>query len=201
MRKFFALMLCASLTMLTGAALTGCQTEKIPDSSTPKVAAALAPATPAPAAPVSPIRIKAGAPAPFTDSTGNVWLADQGFDGGETVERPDTAIANTKDPGLYQSEHYSMTFFSYKLPNGKYLARLHFAETYEGITEAGQRVFSFNVQGRDFKDFDVWAKAGGSNRAYVEAVSVEVTNGVFRIDFTANVENPQINAIEIIPQP
>ena len=201
MRKFFALMLCASLTMLTGVALTGCRTEKIPDSSTPKVAAALAPATPTPAALVSPIRIKAGAPASFTDSSGNVWLADQGFDGGETVERPDTAIANTKDPGLYQSEHYLMTSFSYKLPNGKYLARLHFAETYEGITEAGQRVFSFNVQGRDFKDFDVWAKAGGSNRAYVETVSVEVTNGVFRIDFTANVENPQINAIEIIPQP
>jgi hypothetical protein len=56
------------------------------------------------------------------------------------------------------------------------------------------------VQGKEFKDFDVWAKAGGSNRAYVEAVPVEVTDGEFRITFTRQVENPAIKAIEIIPQ-
>ena len=47
-----------------------------------------------------------------------------------------------------------MTAFSCKVPNGKYLAKLYFAETYEGITAAGQRVFSFDVQGKAFKDFD-----------------------------------------------
>jgi hypothetical protein len=56
------------------------------------------------------------------------------------------------------------------------------------------------VQGHEFKDFDVWAKAGGANKAYIETVPVEVTNGEFKIVFTPNVENPQINAIEIIPQ-
>ena len=60
--------------------------------------------------------------------------------------------------------------------------------------------FSFNVQGHEFKDFDVWVKAGGPNRAYIETVPVTVTNGVFRIDFITNIENPEINAIEIIPQ-
>jgi hypothetical protein len=146
------------------------------------------------------VRIKAGVGAPLTDSSGNVWLADQGFDAGDTVERPEAPITNTKDPGLYQSEHYSMNSFSYKIANGKYTAKLHFAETFEGITGPGERVFSFNVQGREFKDFDVWAKAGGANRAYVETVPVEVTNGQFKIDFTSKIENPQINAIEIIPQ-
>ncbi len=58
-----------------------------------------------------------------------------------------SAIANTKDPALYRSEHYSMESFSCDVPNGKYLAKLHFAETFEGITGEGQRVFSFNVQG------------------------------------------------------
>jgi hypothetical protein len=47
----------------------------------------------------------------------------------------------------------------------------------------------------------VFAKAGGSNRAYVENVPVEVTNGKFQIKFTSNIENPQINAIELIAQP
>jgi alcohol dehydrogenase (cytochrome c) len=60
--------------------------------------------------------------------------------------------------------------------------------------------FPTSVQGREFKDFDIWAKAGGPNRAYVETVPVEVTNGEFRIDFTSQIENPEINAIEIIPQ-
>jgi enterochelin esterase-like enzyme len=151
-------------------------------------------------APSATIRIKAGSSAPFTDSSGNVWQADQGFSGGDTIERPDLAIANTKDAGLFRSEHYSMDSFSIKVPNGKYVAKLYFAETYEGITGPGQRVFSFNVQGHEFKDFDVWVKAGGPNRAYVETVPVEVTNGEFKIIFTSNIENPQINAIEIIPQ-
>ena len=115
------------------------------------------------------------------------------------VERPDAVIANTKDQGLYQAEHYSMSSFSCKIPNGKYIAKLHFAETYDGITGPGERVFTMNVQGHEFKDFDTYKKAGGSNRAYVETVPVEVTNGTFKIDFTANVENPQINAIKITP--
>jgi alpha-N-arabinofuranosidase len=162
-------------------------------------------AAPAPASATAPaagkvIRIKAGQSEPFKDSAGNVWEAERGFEGGNTIERPDIEIANTKEPGLYRSEHYSMDSFSCDVPNGKYTVNLHFAETFEGITGEGQRVFSFDVQGHDFKDFDVWKKAGGSNRAYIVTVPVEVTNGKFKITFTSNIENPQINAIEIIPQ-
>jgi hypothetical protein len=94
-----------------------------------------------------------------------------------------------------------MNAFSCKIQNGKYLAKLYFAETYAGITGPGQRVFSYSVQGHEFKDFDIWAKAGGPNRAYIENVPVEVTNGEFRIAFTRQIENPAIKAIEIIPQP
>ena len=110
------------------------------------------------------------------------------------------AVTRTEEPGLFRSEHYSMSAFSCKIPNGEYLAKLYFAETYSGITGPGQRVFSFNVQGKEFKDFDIWVKTGGPNRAYIETVPVEVTNGEFRITFTPQVENPCINAIEIIPQ-
>jgi hypothetical protein len=93
-----------------------------------------------------------------------------------------------------------MTAFSQKVPNGKYLVKLYFAETYQGITGAGQRVFSFDVQGKEFKDFDVWEKADGFRRAYIESVPVEVTKGELRITFTRQVDNPAIKAIEIIPQ-
>jgi hypothetical protein len=148
------------------------------------------------------IRIRAGDTAPFTDASGNVWLADQGFADGETILRPgDMKIENTKDPALYRAERYSMTAFSHPLPNGNYTVKLHFAETFDGITGPGQRVFSFNVEGQEFKDFDVWVKAGGAQRAYVETVPVAITDGKLDIKFTPSVQNPEINGIEIIPAP
>lgn len=192
--------------------VAGCQSSKTtccvkPESAVAPVSASVpttptAVANPAPAATPAVgtvIRIKAGASSPFTDSSGNVWAAEQGFNGGDSVERPDAAIANTKDPGIYRSEHYSMDSFSCPVANGKYLVKLHFAETYDGIEGPGQRVFSFNVQGHEFKDFDVWVKAGGPFKAYVESVPVEITDGNLKITFTSNIENPQINGIEIIP--
>ena len=145
------------------------------------------------------IRIRAGTTAQHTDESGVVWLADQGFDGGDTVDRGDITVANTKTPSLYQTERYSMNGFSRAVANGKYTVKLHFAETYDGIGGVGNRVFGFNVEGKEFKDFDVTAKAGGDMRAYVETVEVEVKDGKLDISFTSQVENPVINALEIIP--
>lgn len=114
---------------------------------------------------------------------------------------PAAGVTGTQDPALFQSERFGMRTFSSRLPNGKHLAKLYFAETYEGITRPGQRVFTLNAQGKELKDFDIWTKAGGPRRAYVETVPVEVTDGEFRIVFTPQVENPAIKAIEVIPQP
>lgn len=191
----------------------GCQSEKAPATS-PQSSQAAAPVAAAPdvAAPAAaatvpgsnllqpPVRIDAGASAPFTDAAGNQWLPDQGFEGGDVAERDaNLPIANTTDAAVYRTEHYSMDSFSVKIPNGKYTVLLHFAETFEDITGPGQRVFSFNVNGQDFKDFDVWVKAGGRQRAYVETVNVDVTDGTLKIVFTPGVENPEINGIEILP--
>ena len=198
-----------NILALSAILLAGCQSSKTTDSQKPEAAvpatapAAVAPApTPAPAVPAGlsfPLRIKAGTTAPIKDAEGNTWLPEQGFADGDTVERSDLQIENTKTPEVYRSEHYSMSKFSVNVPNGKYTVKLHFCETYEGIEGPGQRVFSFNVMGHEFKDFDVWVKAGGPRKPYVETVNVNVTGGKLDINFTSNVENPQINAIEIIP--
>lgn len=149
--------------------------------------------------PAEIIRIKAGATAPLTDETGVVWRADTGFTDGDTIDRSDLTIENTKTPSLYRAERYGMSAFHWKLANGKYQVKLHFAETYEGISAAGERVFGFNVEGKEFKGFDVFKAAGGVRRAYVETVDVEVKDGSLDITFTSQVENPEINALEIIP--
>ena len=171
---------------------------------------AAAPATTSPTSPAAPakaaaaksaIRINAGASAADVDAKGTAWLPDQGFIGGDTIDRGSIPIANTETPSVYRTEHYDMSGFTYKLPNGKYTVRLHFAETFEEITGTGQRVFTINIAGHVFKDFDVWAKAGGGQRAYVETVSVEITDGKLDITFTSNIQSPEINGIEIIPAP
>jgi hypothetical protein len=170
-------------------------------------AVAAAPAATAAAAPsatktvLPPVRIKAGGSDSFKDADGNTWLPDQGFTDGETADRPDVQITGTKSPAIYRGERYSMTSFTYSVPNGKYTVKLHFCETYEGITDKGQRVFSFSVQGHETKDLDVFDKAGGAMHAYIVTVPVEVTNGKVDITFTPNVENPEINGIEILPNP
>lgn len=205
--------------LLAGAAVSalifssGCQSSSKETTAAATPAPAVAPMSAAAAAAVArpavtlaaipmAIRIDAGNSTPFTNTDGTVWLADQGFADGETVERPDIEVANAgADQEVYHTEHYGMSAFSQPLPNGKYTVKLHFAETYDGITDKGERVFSFNVQGQDFKDFDVFDKAGGPLRAYVVTVPVDVANGKLDIAFTSNIENPEINGIEIIPNP
>jgi hypothetical protein len=110
----------------------------------PKPAQAPAAAAPAPAARTA-FRINCGDTESYTDKVGNTWAVDQelgdgrtwGADDGMTIDRGDIPIAGTDAPRVYQTERYSMAAYKFTLPNGKYMVRLHFCETYEGITAAG----------------------------------------------------------------
>src|SRR5579871_5185839 len=132
---------CLSISSLSALLLAGCQSASDKPSSTSSSMSTSTPAASTPAAPAStatstepkvalPIRIKAGG-AGFTDSSGNVWQADHGFTDGDTVERPELTITNATNQRIYQSERYSMTKFTQPLPNGKYVVKLHFCETFE----------------------------------------------------------------------
>jgi hypothetical protein len=166
-------------------------------------------AAPAPAARTA-VRVNCGDTESYTDKSGNTWAADQewaagktwGADDGMTVDRGDISITGTDASRVYQTERYSMAAYKFTLPNGKYTVRLHFCETYEGITAAGERVFSVSLQGKEvLKDLDVLKEAGGSVKPLIkEFKGVAVDNGQLVIGFTPNVENPQINGIEIAPE-
>jgi hypothetical protein len=137
----------------------------------------------------------------FKDAAGNVWISEQGFEDGVPLERdPRLPVMNTDTPALYWAERYNVSRFKATLPNGRYLVRLHFAEMYPVIQKAGERVFSFNVEGQEFKNFDIVARAGGSRRAYIESVPVEVQDGELTIAFTRKIQHTVINGIEIIPR-
>jgi hypothetical protein len=159
-----------------------------------------APASAKPAAEAGILRIIAGLSEPLKDEAGVIWQPTEGFADGLTIHRPGTEIGRTKTPSVYCSERFGMSKFTQKVPNRKYTVKLHFAITYEGITEAGQCVFSVNVEGKEVKDLDIWEKAGGPRRAYVETVTVNVEDGQLDITFTAKSENPAISAIEVVPE-
>jgi hypothetical protein len=151
-----------------------------------------------------PVYILAGYDANKT-IRGTNWLAgDKFFADGQILERPDITIvtnANTGPAIIYQAERYSMSKFTYApVPNGDYTLKLHFCETFEGITGAGQRIFGYTVKGDGpaVKDFDVFATANGAMKPVVKTVPITVTNRTIEVLFESQVENPQINAIEIV---
>lgn len=183
--------------MLVGVSiLAGCQSTS--SSAGSAQTAEKSPGLPTPA--INPIRINAGASVAYKDSQGHLWLADQGFADGQTVDRGEIEISGTSIPVIYRTEHHSMTAFSQPVPNGNYTVKLHFAETFPRITDKGQRVFSIKVEDKEIKDLDVFAKAGGARKALIETVPVTVTDGKLDITFTAGTQNPEINGIEIYPR-
>ncbi len=148
------------------------------------------------------IRIKAGSEKPIKDKEGNEWQKDTGFADGNVEDRAGIKIENTRIPEVYTSERWGMTAYALPVPNGTYTVKLHFAETYDGISAADMRVFDVNVEGTDIKNLDVFKEAGGGLKALVKTVKVEVKDGKLNIKFTPHDDknNPEINGIEIIPE-
>ena len=143
----------------------------------------------------------------YTDGQGRLWAADRAFtDGswgyfwGGSASSTTNAIANTNDDPLYQTDHWwgasAEPGYKFSVANGQYQVTLKFAET--SATAAGQRVFDVRVAGVTVLSyFDIFAVAGGANRAYDQTVTATVTDGLLRLAFIQRTGNPKINAIEI----
>ena len=155
--------------------------------------------------PATAIRVNVGGPA-YTDSGSNVWSADTGFNTGTALSWPaNTAIAGTSDPALYRNERWDapsapVMTYTFNVPNGTYTVRLHFAENYSPLFAVGQRVFDVNIQGvLAFDNLDVFAQAG-ARTALIKTATATVTNGTLSIAFVHQVEDPFVDAIEILSQ-
>jgi endoglucanase len=156
------------------------------------------------------LRVNCGAYESYTDNAGNVWLPDQYFEEGQawgvidgmTIDRGDLGITGTDCPRIYETERYSLSAYKFIVPNGKYTVRLHFAETFEGITGEGQRVFSVSINDQIvLDDLDLYKEVGDWQKPIVkEFKNVAVTNKELVIGFTFNIENPEINGIEILSE-
>jgi len=156
------------------------------------------------------LHVNCGAIEPYTDKAANVWLPDQDMEEGlkwgavygMTLDHGDLGITGTDAPKIYEAERYSMDAYEFIVPNGKYTVRLHFAETYEGIADVGERVFSVTINDKTvLKDFDPFEAAGGYEKPIVkEFKGVNVTGAKLTIGFIPDIENPEINGIEILSE-
>lgn len=177
----------------------------------PEIIASPTPVTPTPAIPpvsstpvilgLKPlwekaIRINAAAQTPFTDSAGNVWEADRGFIGGNTIDHGNFQVEGTDNPTIYHTERFGLSGYSLPVANGPYLVRLHFTEAY--FTHARERIFSVNVGGVEFRNMDVF-DAVGFHHALIKEATVNVSDGKLDINFSSSVNLPEINALEIVP--
>jgi hypothetical protein len=157
----------------------------------------------------APVRIACGQASSYTDSAGNVWSADAGFFNTGNTFTTSHAIAGTPDPALYQNDRWSAVgwstgkaamVYTIPVPSGAWTLNLYFSENY--VTAVGQRVFNVKVNGNPFlTNFDIFFMAGGQFTANKQADTI-ISTGTVTIEFdhvAPAVQNPQINAIELLP--
>jgi hypothetical protein len=147
-----------------------------------------------------PVRVKCGGPA-YTDSRGQAWSADFGFNGGQ-VSSYAGPVSGTSDPALFQHGRWSDSptlTYSFPAANGSYHVNLYFVENYSQDEKIGGRVFNVKVGGTTvFPNLDVFA-AVGANAALIKSTDTTVTNGSLQIQFDNVVDHAKIEAIEILP--
>lgn len=161
------------------------------------------------------VRMNTGGP-DYNDVFGEFWIGHQipeykvggVASGAQTGKFGDSAdyggpfeISNTTDDTLYQTYYFSKQVnnggFNYTrtLANGDYQVTLHFAETF--FTQDGQRVFDVAIEGVNvLNDFDV-VKEVGPFTATARTFAVTIADGTLNIDFSNEVNNAFLNALEI----
>ena len=149
----------------------------------------------------NPIRVNCGGSG-YTDSKGQFWQADNGFNGGWAGTPVTATIAGTADQKLFQTARYAQTNgsslkYSFPVAPGSYHVNLYFSETYPGAEKIGGRVFNVKLQGlATFQNLDIFA-AVGANTALVKGADILATDGSVSIELDSITQLADIDAIEI----
>lgn len=146
-------------------------------------------------------------PAAVKDRAGNLWHADNYFQGGTISDEP-RQITGTPDPELYSQERYG--HFTYSIPvdpSGRYTVVLYFAEHYwmpgpTGPGAVGRRVFRVFSDGTMLLDnFDI-AKEAGSLHALMKTFYHlrPSPEGKLNLTFDPIANYATVSAIEVIDE-
>lgn len=96
--------------------------------------------------------------------------------------------------------NWKLPMLSYNFPvsiGQKVEVRLYFAELY--VENPGERIFDVSLEGNIvLDDFDIFAATGGMYKGTMKSFQVSVEDGNLDVDFLRGVQQPKVNAIEIV---
>jgi len=158
-------------------------------------------------------RVNCGEDTVYRDFKGYVWKPDRIYDENAgygnlnyawetTSVRYNLPIKNTSRRKIYQTESWGSPHYRFNVENGRYTILLHFAETFEGITEPGKRQFDvFMESEKALAGFDPIRESGLHAKAIIKYFpDVKVEDGALDIEFIPTRQQAIINAIEVFRQ-
>ena len=161
-------------------------------------------------------RVNTGGPAQLSVDDGPDWEAGNGSDyvntGNNATYSPltflDASVPNTDSDraprALFDSERWDgggspEMRYSFPVPENTPLeVRLYFANRYSGTSQVGQRVFDVSIENElKLDDFDI-VSTYGDQVGGMQQFTVTSLDGTLDIEFGHVIENPLVNAIEIV---
>lgn len=139
------------------------------------------------------------APSPYSNAA-----SSYAFSNGAPVTL-DPSVPTGTPSSIFDSERWSplgSPEMQWNVPviAGQYEVRLYFADTYGPTQIPGGRVFDVAIEGnRKLDHYDIFADVG-ANRGVMKSFLVN-SDSTLTIDFTHEVENPEVRGIEIVPAP
>jgi hypothetical protein len=108
-----------------------------------------------------------------------------------------SAIANTADDPVYQTQRWGQFSYAIPLAQGTYEVTLQFNELY--WTAADSRVFGATIENAPkMFDFDIFRAAGAANTAFdMKYSGIKIVDGQLNIDFTSSVDWAALSGIVI----
>lgn len=139
-----------------------------------------------------------GSGASSVRNTGNVFSTTA------AIDVSDSAIPDGTPASIFQTQRWDGAGgpemqFSFPVEPGEYQVNLYFAELYGPAFRTGARVFDVAAEGVvRIDDLDVFAEAGGGNTGLFRTFPVTTADSTLDLAFLHQVENPIVNAIQII---
>ncbi|MCL6275560.1 malectin domain-containing carbohydrate-binding protein, partial [Muricauda sp. 2012CJ35-5] len=104
---------------------------------------------------------------------------------------------------LFAQERYDLPSapemeFIFPVSNGDYIVNIYAGNSFVGTSQVGQRVFDVNIEGQQLGDNVDLVALFGHQSGGMLSYATQVLDGQLNIQFAHQVENPLVNAIEIL---
>ncbi|WP_313790931.1 PKD domain-containing protein [Allomuricauda sp. SCSIO 65647] len=141
--------------------------------------------------------------ATYSVNTGNVFSTGGAFQYNNRDASIPAYIDQTTFDAIFAQERNdeatgSEMEFTFPVTNGNYIVNLFLGNSFSGTSQIGQRVFDIEIEGTIVRNNLDLIEEFGHQVAGMLSFSAPITDGVLNLRFLHEVENPLVNAIEIL---